>query len=91
MPHTTRGVVGIAEQEDGGLLVGTACLEVFPVDLEAVAAAIVLQHTLADFTAAIADAAEETVVVRTEYDNLLARHGEGLQGAGDGRDNADGI
>ena len=74
MPHTTCGVMRIAKQENGGLLVGTPCLEICPVNLETVAAATELQYTLADLTTAVADAAEETVVVGTEHDNFLASH-----------------
>ena len=38
-PHATSGIVRVAEQEDGGLLVGTGCLKVLPVDFKVKTAA----------------------------------------------------
>ena len=43
-PHASGGVVGVAEQEEGGLLIGTSLFEVVPVYLEGVVVAKP-QHT----------------------------------------------
>ena len=45
-PYPTCGVVGVAKQEHGGLLVGASRLEILPVNLEAVGAAAELQYAL---------------------------------------------
>ena len=77
--------MGVAEQEDGGLLVSTACLEVLPVYLKAIIAATESQHTLADLAAVVADGGEEAVVVRTEDDDLFTGHRQGFDGTRHGR------
>ena len=71
-PDTSCRVVGVAQQEDSGFLVGTACLKILPVNLKTLA--IELQTALADLATVVADGREETVVVRTEHHDLLARH-----------------
>ena len=91
MPDTTCRVMRITKQEDGGLLVGTAHLEVCPVHLKAVVAVTELQHAFADLTATVTDATEKTIVVGAEHDNFLASHREGLQGTRHGRNNTDSI
>ena len=90
-PDAAGGVVRIAEQEDGRLLVGTLLLKVVPVDLEAAAVAVVLQHALKDFATVVADTGEEAVVVGREDQHPLAGHGQCLQCHRHGRHYARGV
>ena len=94
-PHTTRGVVRVAEQEDGRLLVGTFRLEVGPVDREYRGCGGTgvrryetgLQH----LAAVVADGGEEAVVVGRQDEHLLAGHRQRLDGHRHGRHDTRGI
>ena len=61
-PHATAGVVRVAEQEDGRLLVGAFAFEV--VEVDAVGVALGHQFILEYLAALVADGGEETVVGR---------------------------
>ena len=62
LPNSSARVVRVAEEEEGGLLVGALCLEVLPVHLECVIDT--LERTLQYFTSVVSDAGAETVVGR---------------------------
>jgi hypothetical protein len=57
-PDTTSGVVGVTQEENGRFLVGTASLEGWPVDLEAVIAVTESQYTFEDFAAVVFNGGE---------------------------------
>ena len=89
-PDAARRVVGVAEQEEGGLRVGALGFEIGPVDFEAVVAGKP-QHTFKRLAAVVADGGEEAVVVGREDEHPFARHRERLDGYRHGGDDTCGI
>ena len=72
--------MGITKKKDGGLLVCTSLLKVFPVYLknQFLCVAAWSQHTLRHFTTVISDRREETIIVRRENKHFLSGHGQSL-------------
>ena len=87
LPDSSGWIVRIAEDEGCGLLVGTLALEVFEINLIS-AVAHTFQFVFYYFAAAVCNAGEETVVYRSLYQHLFARHADGFQTAGNGWYNA---
>ena len=73
-PDATCGVVGVAKEENGCFLVGTASLEGGPVDLKAIVAVTESQYTFEDFATVVFNGGEEAVVIGREDEHLFARH-----------------
>ena len=84
-PYATCGVMRIAEQEYGSLLIGTFGLEIFPIYFERVIHT--LQSRLKHFTAVITDGGEETVIIRGKNQHFFARHRKSLDSYRHSRNN----
>lgn len=88
-PHTTTGIMGIAEEKYGDLVVGSLPLEILEVDL--ISVTITFQLVLHDLTTLVADTGEEAVVGRRLQQYFLAGEGEGLDGTAHSGDDTGGI
>ena len=75
-PHSSRGVVRIAEQHKGGLRVGGTTLQVFIIDGESVV--LIPQCTAVQFASVIPDRGEETVVYRSKGQHFITHIGQCL-------------
>ena len=84
LPYSSGWVVRIAEDEGGGLFVGTLALEILKIYLVGTVTHT-LQFIFFHFAATVLDTGEEAVVHRSLHQNLLAWHADSLQAAGDGR------
>ena len=81
-PHTTCGIVGVAQQKQRGFLVSTLRFKVVPI--YHIRVAFPLQRTFQNPQALIANARIETIVDWCLYKYLLARHCQGVYGSTDG-------
>ena len=88
-PYASGGIVRVAEQKHGGLLIGTLALEVVPVD--GIGVAFAAQLVLCQFASLVANAGEEAIVDWSLYQHALAREGKRLDAATDGGHHAAGI
>ena len=88
-PHAAGGVVGVAEEQHGGALVGTASLQVVVVD--DIAVGLALELTLGGLAAAVAYRREEAVVDGGEDNHLLTGQGERLDGTAHGCHHTGGV
>ena len=84
LPYSSCRVVRVAEDECGGLFVGTLALEILKIYLVGTVTHT-LQFILFHFAATVLDTGEEAVVHRSLHQNLLAWHADSLQTTGDGR------
>ena len=87
-PYMSDGVVGIAEYEERGLIVGTQFFKGSPVDERA---AVHVQWQFQHFAAVVADGREETVERRRLQQHTLAGHGERLDDTRECRNDARGV
>ena len=88
-PHTSCGVMRIAKQENGSLLIGTLGLKVLPVHLKGIAYA--LQCGFKHLAAVVTDRREETIVIGRQNQHFFTWHSEGLDSHTHGRNNTCGI